>query len=48
MMDAASAVKIMYADEIESGDATEVIAEKTAEYAESSGQCNVSSCKRIC
>ena len=32
MMDAASAVKIMYADEIESGDATEVIAEKTAEY----------------
>ena len=25
-------VKIMYADEIESGDATEVIAEKTAEY----------------
>ena len=32
LMDAASAVKIMYADEIESGDATEVIAEKTAEY----------------
>lgn len=32
MMDASSAVKIMYADEIESGDAGTVIAEKTAEY----------------
>lgn len=32
MMDAQSAVKIMYADEIASGDATTVISEKTAEY----------------
>lgn len=37
MMDAASAVKIMYADEIEAGDAAAVINEKTAEYQELQG-----------
>lgn len=49
MMDAASAAKIMYADEIDKAeDVNAKISEKAAEYAQLSVQRRICSSKRLC